>query len=131
MGKSKLVALKFVQGIPLSLEGLDMNSYNAVECRKDRYTLSHIKFFDNMGDEGIAFTAILNHNGKPVCRVSNDGNGGIAIPEALDIKSKAIMASVGVKLKNFSWTIGEHEEVLTINWIADTLAWGEYSKLKR
>ena len=121
----KVKILKFVKTKPTHLS--DNQTYNVIECGKDRYTLKDCKLVPGH-DDTLPYTAKLCLNGRPICSCFNDGWGGVTEIKPLEIKSQAIMSSMRLKLAQYKWVYANTEFPLELEFVADTLACGSISK---
>ena len=120
MGK-RINIFKFKKNEAIDLTNTPEVDCNAIECGKDRFTLKEFKV--QVGhDDSLPYTAILCVNGKSICRCLNDGWGGQTEMTPLDAQSRALMASVQVKIAKYKWSFHGTEFVLDLDFIADTLA---------
>ena len=117
----KINILKFKRGETLDLTNDPEVCCNVIECSKDRFTLKEFKLITGH-DDTLPYSAILCVNGKPVCHCVNDGWGGTTEMHPLDAQSRALMASVCVKISKYKWSFQEIERPLKLDFIADTLA---------
>lgn len=117
----KVKILKFVKTKPTDLSNNEV--FNVIECGRDRYTLKECRKIEGH-DDTLPYNAKLCLNGKPVCICHNDGWGGVTEIKALDIRSKAILSSMRLKVGQYKWSFNGTEFPLEVEFIADTLACG-------
>ncbi len=117
----KVKILKFVKTKPTDISNNEL--FNVIECGKDRYTLKECRLIEGH-DDTLPYTAKLCLNGKPVCSCFNDGWGGVTEIKPLDIRSKAILSSMCLKVGQYKLSCNGTEFPLDVEFIADTLAYG-------
>ena len=125
----KLKIFKFGKNKVVDLSHTPEFGCNAIECGRDRYTLSEFKVQEGH-DDSLPYSATLCLNGKPICKCFNDGWGGKTGMQALDNQTKVIMTSIENNLRNFKWSFHGTEFCLKLDFIADALACSLSNELK-
>lgn len=110
---------RFTKRKDVNIAPLLENGANVIDVDDSRFTLNDFKLQECDGDK-LAYSATICYKDKPVCRCVNNG-GNIELTE-FDMRSKAILASIQVRLKEVNYSYEGMVFPLTLGKIADFIA---------
>ena len=117
----KIKELKFNKKKPLDLSNDAEVGCDVITCDKSVFTMRDFRK-QSGHDDSLPYTALLCHNGKAICRCTNDGWGGETQITPVGTAERAILTSIELSLKKYKWQYGKTIFDLKIDFIADTLA---------
>ena len=126
----KLNVMRFSEKekVKLNLDKQKEDYYELILIGKHKYTLRDFRL-EGYSDGVLRFNALLCDDGKILARCSNNGDG-IEINH-INVQAWAIMVSMRKYLERRIYIKDKQEHNVTLEFVVDTLAEGEYIRLSK